>query len=168
MGFFGTYLYDGKEGSWRPVAPAIDELGRPVRGDQLPDAAEPWLLVDIHDSDVTTVTYRPAGRGTGVAYLGITPRTYFENEQASAPTDVTREAAGLADWWRQAHGVGEAASKGKEIELRSFLAPDLDPDDIEVDAQDDEDEDDAEIFVEVKTSRFLAALDLPRPAELAR
>ncbi|MEV7986869.1 hypothetical protein [Micromonospora sp. NPDC085948] len=59
----------------------------------------PWLLVDIHDSDSATLTYRPAGPGTGVAYLGYTPRTYFENPDASAPTDAVREAAGLSAWW---------------------------------------------------------------------
>jgi hypothetical protein len=29
-------------------------------------------VVDIHDSDITTVTYRPTRRGSGVAYLGVT------------------------------------------------------------------------------------------------
>jgi hypothetical protein len=166
MGFFGTYLYDGQQRHWRPATLAIDEVGRPIRGDQQPAAAEPWLLVDIHDSDFTTVIYRPAGRGTGVAYLGITPRTYFEDERASAPTDVTREGAGLADWWRLAHDrIDDPAGNAKEIELRSFLAPDLEPDDIDTEDE-GEAEDDAELFVEVKTRHFLTALDLPLPAEL--
>ncbi|MEV4458369.1 hypothetical protein [Microbispora sp. NPDC049633] len=64
MGFFGTYLYDGSR--WLEH-----------EADQHPDFAEPWLMVSIHDSDITTVVYRPAGPGSGVAYLGLTPRTYF-------------------------------------------------------------------------------------------
>jgi hypothetical protein len=168
MGFFGTYLYDGDKRTWSPADPAIDELGQPVDGDRPPGAAEPWLLVDIHDSDFTIVSYRPAGRGTGTAYLGTTPRTYFEDERASAPTDVPREAAGLADWWgRTRGGAGGAERAAKEDELRGYLAEDLDP---EVDLDEDEAEelDDGEVFVEVKTRRFLAALDLPVPEELPR
>jgi hypothetical protein len=108
MGFYGTYLFEG--GAWRTneVGPAIDELGFAIRGDELPDAAEPWILVDIHDR-------------SGTAYLGLTPRTYLDDERASAPTDVACE-----------------------------------------------DLDDADVFVEVKTGRFLAALDLPVPADLQR
>jgi hypothetical protein len=45
------------------------------------------LLIDIHGSDITTITYQPTGSGSGVAYLGVTPRTYFEDPWASAPTD---------------------------------------------------------------------------------
>jgi hypothetical protein len=54
MGFFGAYLFDGNR--WTLHQP-----------DQLPAVAEPWLMIDIHDSDITTVVYRPAGRGSGVA-----------------------------------------------------------------------------------------------------
>src|ERR671930_2537838 len=95
MGFFGRYMYDGSRWmSWS--------------GDSLPGLPEPWLWIDIHDSDITTVCYRPSGHATGTAYLGCTPRTYFENEGASAPTDVTREAAGLAEWWAcRQNGAGE-------------------------------------------------------------
>lgn len=170
MGFFGTWLYEATRRRWSPALPAVDDVRQPVRGDAVPDATEPWLLVDIHDSDVTVVTYRPVGRGTGVAYLGITPRTYFEDEGASAPTDVVREAQGLADWWRIHHGADDAGHEAKAVELRAFLAEDIDPADIDLDEDedlDDEDLDDEDIFVEVKTRRFLAALDLPVPVELA-
>ncbi|MDQ1292622.1 MAG: hypothetical protein QG608_502 [Actinomycetota bacterium] len=97
-------------------------------GGESPDNAEPWLLVDIHDSDIATITYRPAGLGTGVAYLGCAPRTYFEDLQASAPTDVAREAAGLATWWASTHpGVGDAERNVVEAALIPCLAADLDP-----------------------------------------
>lgn len=156
MGFFGTYLFDGHR--WAAHPPA-----------EQPTNAEPWLLVDIHDSDIATLTYRPPGPGSGVAYLGDTPRTYFENPDASAPTDVAREAAGLGAWWAQQHGgASDIERRAKEAELAAYLAEDLDPADMDLDDADDDDLDDAEIFVEVKTARFLAALDLPVPDALAR
>jgi hypothetical protein len=156
MGFFGAYLFDGSR--WTLHQP-----------DQLPAVAEPWLMIDIHDSDITTVVYRPAGRGSGVAYLGVTPRTYFEDEGASPPTDVAREAAGLVDWWAQRRaGLGEITRATKESELATCLAEDVDPAEIDLEEDEDVDElDDAEIFVEIKTARFLTLLDLPVPEDLS-
>jgi hypothetical protein len=156
VGFFGTYLFDG--GRWTTHQPA-----------EQPTIPEPWLLIDIHDSDFATLTYHPAGPGSGVAYLGGTPRTYFENPDASAPTDVVREAAGLSVWWAQQRGgASDTERSAKETELTAYLAEDLDPADINLDDEDDYDLDDAEIFVEVKTARFLTALDLPVPDDLPR
>ncbi|KAB8196345.1 hypothetical protein FH608_006180 [Nonomuraea phyllanthi] len=152
MGFFGTYFYDGVR--WQEREP-----------DQEQDLAEPWLMVNIYDSDIATVIYQPTGPGAGVAYLGYTPRTYFEDPEASAPTDVEREAAGLVSWWSHVHGVADGAEREvKERELRAYLAEDIAPEDVEWDEEEDVDQlDDAEIFVEVKTVRFLGALDLPVP-----
>lgn len=156
MGFFGTYLFDGSR--WTLHHP-----------DQLPAVAEPWLTIDIHDSDITTVVYRPAGRGSGVAYLGYTPRTYFEDEGAWPPTDVAREVRGLVDWWAQLRGgLSDVARAAKETELAAYLAEDVDPAEIDLEEDEDADElDDAEIFVEVKTARFLTVLDLPVPEGLS-
>jgi hypothetical protein len=123
------------------------------------------------------VTYRPAGPGSGTAYLGFTPRTYFEQEDASLPTDVGREAAGLAAWWAGAHGTTADQAALKESELAGFLARDLAPEDLDGLDDGDEDLDDSDfdettvfieddIFVEHRTSRFLAALGLPAPAGL--
>jgi hypothetical protein len=175
MGFFGTYLFEN--GAWRSgtVLPGHDELWQPLRGDEPPAAAEPCLLVDIHDSDITTLTYRPPGPGTGLAYLGITPRSYFAREDASAPTDVGREAAGLAFWWQRVHGASADEAARKESEIAAFLAHDLGPGEADEDDEDYDDEDaddgdldDPEIFVEIKTSHFLAALGLPIPSDLQR
>lgn len=154
MGFFGTYLFDGV--TWESCD-----------ADRVPQVAEPWLLLDIHDSDIGTVSYRPAGPGSGVAYLGSTPRTYFAREEASEPTDVAREAAGLAAWWERHHGPATVvAGAAKTTELVTYLAQDEDPYE-DFDEDEDVDElDDAEIFVEVRAARFLAALDLPLPDEL--
>jgi hypothetical protein len=156
VGFFGTYLYDGSR--WTAHQP-----------DQPPTVAEPWLVVDIYDSDITTLLYRPAGPGSGLAYLGDTPRTYFEDAGASAPTDVVREAAGLGFWWAQLRGgASDAERRTKEAELAAYLAEDRDPAEIDLDDEEDDELDDADVFVEVKTARFLAAIDLPLPDDLAR
>jgi hypothetical protein len=168
MGFFGTYLY--QDGIWRgDVLPGYNDVWQPIRGDEPPAAAaEPWLLIDIHDSDITTVRYAPAGPGSGVAYLGYTPRSYFEKQEASAPTDVAREALGIARWWQQLHGATHFDTAQKATELTAYLAEDLDPLEVDemVEDEDDEDLDDAEIFVEVKTAHFLGALGLPLPEQL--
>ncbi|RAS69063.1 hypothetical protein C8D87_1021141 [Lentzea atacamensis] len=151
VGFFGTYAYE--HGQWKTLSEG-----------ELPPLDEPSLWIDIHDSDITSVVYAPAGPGSGVAYLGLTPRTYFENPNASDPTDVLREAAGLAAWWAL-HNSGDATAK--QAELLGYLAADENPDDVEWDEGEDVDAiDDAEVFVEVKTARFLAALGLPVPYDL--
>jgi hypothetical protein len=135
----------------------------------LPTISEPWFVVDIHDSDIATVVYRPAGPGSGVAYLGHTPRTYFEDPGASAPTDTAREAAGLGFWWAQLHaGADDTNRRAKEAELVVYLAEDLDPAEVDLDDEDSDELDDADVFVEIKTARLLSALDLPLPNELGR
>src|SRR5262245_9123516 len=105
MGFFGTYLFSGD--SWSEVDLAA-----------VPELVEPWLFVGVHDSDLTTVRYAPSGPGTGVAFLGFTPRTYFEDETASEPTDIGREAEGLAAW---SGAVGGAAGAATANALQVFL-----------------------------------------------
>ena len=152
VGFFGTYAYE--HGSWKTLSEG-----------ELPPLDEPSLWIDIHDSDITSVVYAPVGPGSGVAYLGLTPRTYFENPNASDPTDVLREAAGLAAWWAL-HNSGDVAAK--QAEILGFLASDENPDDFEWNEDEDVDMiDDGEVFVEVKTQRFLAALGLPVPYDLS-
>ncbi|WP_086660835.1 hypothetical protein [Lentzea kentuckyensis] len=152
VGFFGTYAYE--HGEWKTLSEG-----------ELPPLDEPSLWIDIHDSDITSVVYAPVGPGSGVAYLGLTPRTYFENPNASDPTDVLREAAGLAAWWAL-HNSGDVAAK--QAELLAYLAQDEDPEGFEWNEDEDVDAiDDGEVFVEVKTQRFLAALGLPVPYDLS-
>jgi hypothetical protein len=132
MGFDGTYLYDGE--NWAPHA-----------RDRQPDAAEPWLLVDIRDN-VTTITYRPSGGGSGVAHLrtGDTQRA-----------DVSAEAAGLTDWWALRHPDDPAYAE-KKAQIADYLSgPGANAPADETDY--------SEVYVELKTSRFLVALDLPVP-----
>jgi hypothetical protein len=163
MGFFGTYLFGA---AWTQVSKGEEPLIPP-----------PWLLIDIHDSDFTTVRYAPRGSGSGIAFLGDTPRSYFDDERESAPTDVAREAEALAAWWARHHGIDdEGLRAAKRHELAGYLAADLDPDDDEDFDSDDDFEDDfedepdppplADIFVEVKTGLFLRALGLPLPEDL--
>jgi hypothetical protein len=147
VGFFGGYVFDGS--TWRGYDPDSN---------QALDVPAPWLSVYIHDSDYAAIGYEPAGPGSGIAYLGFTPRTYFEDESASASTDVLREAEGLAFWLAQQKGRSDRA------ELRELIAPFLADDDARF--EDADDLDDAEIFVEVKVSKFLKTVGLPVPDEL--
>ncbi|WP_346622411.1 hypothetical protein [Blastococcus montanus] len=87
MGYFGTLVYS--EGRWR--------TGRPT--------AVPFLMVDVHDSDIATVDYRAADATGGRFFLGHEPRVYFDEPDASAPVDTDAEAAGFARWVRDAVGT---------------------------------------------------------------
>jgi len=155
VGFFGGYVLDSH--GWHGFDPGSD---------QIPDTEGPWLSVCIHDSDIAAIRYAPAGPGSGVAYLGFTPRTYFQKESASALTDVPREAEGIACWLVQQHGSDETDLR--EL-IASFLAHDIrerQPGNNASPADDAADLDDADVFVEVKASRFLKAIGLPVPAGL--
>ncbi|MEU1964394.1 hypothetical protein ABZ541_04990 [Micromonospora sediminicola] len=66
---------------------------------------------------------------------------------------------------QQHDGASDIELRAKESELAAYLAEDLDPAEFDPDREDDE-PNDAEIFVEVKAARFLAALDLPAPDDL--
>ncbi len=157
MGFFGGYIFDGS--SWHDFDP---------QSGQAPAGAAGWLSVYVYDSDIAEVRYEPAGPGSGTAYFGYTPRAYYEDESASAPADVTREAAGLASWLARQQG------RTDEAELRQVIAPfiaDDTPgqlDDLEADDDDMGLDDETDGFVEAKVSRFLKAVGLPVPQGLPR
>ena len=86
MGLFGTFAYS--EGRW--------ERGRPT--------AVPFLLVDVHDSDVATIDYRSADASGGRFFLGYEPRFYFDEPGAGTPVDTGAQAEGFAAWVREAEG----------------------------------------------------------------
>jgi hypothetical protein len=140
VGFFGNYVYT--HGRWALVDA---DAG-------IPPQAGVWLSVSIHDSDFTMVRYFPPGAGNGEAFLGFTPRVYFEEPSASAPTNAPLEAVGLVSWTRAA---GTGVAPRVEV-IEAFLA---------TDEQDDQDEDADlpadEVFAELKTARFVTALGLP-------
>ena len=150
MGFFGDYIFDGQ--LWHDLD---------TEQDLFESAVEPWLAIQIHDSDFATGRYAPAGSGSGVAYFGTTPRVHFADETASPPTDVERECGAIATWlsttaWSTLTSGGDVASV-----VRAFLATDDEP---ETDA--DAEVNDADVFAEIKARQFLEALGLPVPDDL--
>ena len=86
MGLFGKFAYSAGRWTDRPTA-------------------VPFLLVDIHDSDIATVDYRAADATGGRFFLGYEPRLYFEEPGAAAPVDTQAEAEGFARWLRDAEGT---------------------------------------------------------------
>jgi hypothetical protein len=147
MGISGAYVYSG--GQW-----TSQERG------QRPDVAEPWLMVDVHDSDFTTVTYSPAEPGNDVACLGDTPQA------RTSRADAERAAEGLARWWAGLHEVGDEEFDAKRRQIEAYLV--VDPGSDEPKPGDGGEKDPAETHAELKTSRFLVALDLPVPDPLIR
>lgn len=113
--------------------------------------SEPYLYLDVHDGDIATVEYRPAGTATGRFFLGVEPRHYFEDDSASAPVNREAEAEGFSRWLREVHGrdVDSAA-------VLALMAPDEEADD----ESDDEDED---ASVEDTLDRLLDLIGLPLP-----
>jgi len=131
MGLFGRFTFSA--GEWT----SADSL------------AEPYLAVDVHDSDIATVDFRPAGDVAGRCYLGFQPRVYFEDPDASAPVDNAAAAHGLAGW------------------ARTATHREVDPDDVlALLATDDEDADPEDLFVEETVRRLLELLGVPVPEEL--
>jgi hypothetical protein len=87
VGLFGKFAYSA--GRWSTDGPT----------------AVPFLLVDIHDSGVATIDYRRADASGGRFFLGYEPRFYFDDPGAAPPVDTGAEAAGFADWAREAAGA---------------------------------------------------------------
>ena len=131
MGFFGKFAYSA--GRWSTGAPT----------------AVPFLLIDVHDSDIATVDYRPAGDAAGRCHLGFQPRVYFEDPTASAPVDNGAEARGLAHWALLATG-----REANPQDVAALLAPD------------DEDDEPEDLFVEETVRRLLELTGVPVPEEL--
>ncbi|TFV91356.1 hypothetical protein [Blastococcus sp. CT_GayMR16] len=86
MGLFGKFSYSG--GRWSTAGPT----------------AVPFLLIDVHDSDVATVDYRAADATGGRFFLGYEQRIYFDEPDATDPVDVRAESEGFAQWLLQAEG----------------------------------------------------------------
>lgn len=148
MGFFGTYEYTASGWSaGTPEAPSFERDG---------------LWVDIHDSDIAVLVYSPPGPGTGTAFVGYTPRSYFDAEEESEPTDPKREALGLATW---ADSMGLRGRFGDIEAWQAALEPYLASDDTSPDDKSFDDE--ADVFVELKTAQLLVELGLPLPPDLA-
>ena len=130
MGYFGTFIF--RDGQW-----------------QQRSGAGPELVVDVHDSDIATIDYRPAPPGLGRFYLGHQPRDFFADPEASQPVDVPAEVDAFVGWAAQT--LGRAPEPAA---LRPLVAED----------GAGEPEDDA---VEDTVVRLLDLLGLPVPEELA-
>jgi hypothetical protein len=87
MGFFGKFAYSA--GRWSTEGPT----------------AVPFLLIDVHDSDIATVDYRAADTTGGRFFLGYEPRVYFEEPDGAAPVDTRAESEGFARWVLDAEGT---------------------------------------------------------------
>ena len=66
--------------------------------------AVPFLLLDVHDSDVATVDYRAADASGGRFFLGYEPRFYFDEPDSAFPVDTAAEAEGFTRWVLEAEG----------------------------------------------------------------
>jgi hypothetical protein len=130
VGYFGTFIF--RDGQW-----------------QQRSGAGPELVVDVHDSDIATIDYRPAPPGLGRFYLGAQPRDFFADPEASQPVDVPAEVDAFVGWAEQI--LGRAPQPDQ---LRPLVAEDGTA----------QPEDDA---VEETVVRLLDLLGLPVPEELA-
>ena len=129
MGLFGKFAYSA--GRWSTDGPT----------------AVPFLLVDVHDSDVATVDYRAADASGGRFFLGYEPRFYFDEPGSGFPVDVAAESAGFAEWARGATGA-----EVDPAEVQQLLAsPDGTPPPEEV------------ISVEETVERLLRLAGIPLP-----
>jgi hypothetical protein len=130
VGYFGTFIY--RDGEWR-------EHG----------GTDAELVVDIHDSDIATVDYRPAPPGLGRFYLGVQPRDYFADPDASRELDVPAEIDGFLGWARRTLGRAPQPDDVRELVAEDGAAGK--PDD----------------FVEDTAARLIGLLGLPLPPALA-
>ena len=128
MGLFGKFAYS--DGRWSTDGPT----------------GVPFLLVDIHDSDVATVDYRAADATGGRFFLGYEPRFYFDEPEAATPVDTAAESAGFARWAKQATGA------------------DVDPGDVRRLMASPEGAPPADDFVEETLTRLLSLTRLPEPS----
>ena len=110
---------------------------------------EPYLFVDVHDSDIATVQYRPTTTATGRSCLGVEPRHDVQDESASEPVDRRAEAEGFAQWVREVHG--------RDVDPADVLA---------LRAPEEEPDDDGYAFVEDTLERLLDLIGLPLPDQM--
>ena len=93
--------------------------------------SEPWLRVQVHDSDIGSLEYSPHFGGSGIAYVGVTARTYFD-DPSLASTSKPLEVEALLRWFAAAGVAGDDLSQGLQ-ELLAEDGEDLDGDLVEDD-----------------------------------
>jgi len=137
LGFFGKFLY--ADGGWTFHEDGVSD----------PPVGAAYLGVDIHDSDIATVDFRPAEMGSGRFYLGYPPSDYFENESAGDPIDAEAAVKGLTTWAQQTLGRTIDPGEGRPLLADSGRDPDDD-------------------FVEETVGRLIEILGLPWPEDLPK
>jgi hypothetical protein len=105
VGFFGKFAYSA--GRWSSEGPT----------------AVPFLLIDIHDSDVATVDYRSVDATGGRFFLGYEPRIYFDEPDAAAPVDTAAESEGFARWALEAEGTDVDPAEVRQLMASPDGAP---------------------------------------------
>ena len=129
MGHFGKYAYSA--GRWSTDGPT----------------AVPFLLIDVHDSDIATVDYRAADASGGRFFLGCEPRFYFDEPDAGAPVDTVTESEGFARWAADVTGTDVDPADVRQLMAPTGAAP----------AREDD------IVVEDVVGRLLTLAGLPLP-----
>jgi hypothetical protein len=105
VGLFGKFAYSA--GRWSTEGPT----------------AVPFLLLDIHDSDVATVDYRAADASGGRFFLGYEPRFYFDEPDAAVPFDTAAEAEGFTRWVLEAEGMAVDPAEVEQLMASPDGAP---------------------------------------------
>jgi hypothetical protein len=108
MGLFGRFAYSA--GRWSSGGPT----------------AVPFLLVDVHDSDLATVDYRLSDASGGRFFLGWEPRFYFDEPYSADPVDTRAEAEGFARWAREATGTDIDPAEAQRLMASPGGAPPTD------------------------------------------
>ncbi|MBW0253908.1 MULTISPECIES: hypothetical protein [unclassified Cellulomonas] len=111
-------------------------------------AATPSLAIEVQDSDIAVIDYRPAPEGLGRFYLGFQPRDLYDDPAESEPVDIEAEAEAFATW---AESVGALDVQPNEV--RRLMA---------IEGEEPED-----TFVEETVVRLLRLLGLSVPKGLA-
>jgi hypothetical protein len=113
------------------------------------DVEPPWLTIDIHDSDVATITFASAqDEASRRFHLGTHPAIYFDLAEEAPAEDPDAEAAAFVHWAGLATGAEVAVE-----DVRALLATA------------DHEEDPVDDFVEDTVARLLALADLDVPGE---
>lgn len=82
-----------------PIADFDEQYWTGGRWQHTEHPVEPWLRVDVHDSDFAEVTFAPVEPpARGRFFVGIHPVVYFGTAPESPPEDPAIEAPALAAW----------------------------------------------------------------------
>jgi len=123
------------------------EYGGGTSGGDLADT--PRLAVEVVDSDIAVVDYRPVPEGAaGRFYLGFQPRDLYDDPAESEPVDIEGEAEAFATW---AESVGALDVQPNEVR-RLMAVEGVEPEDT---------------FVEETVVRLLRLVGLSVPKGLA-